>query len=62
VAKLGGIICANFSFVKKRGLERCTGTWHAAGYVQREKDAFPVLGVQDLDAALIDERESAAGG
>jgi hypothetical protein len=55
VAKLGGIICANFGFERRRGLERCNGAWHASCFVQHAKDSFPVLGVQDLDAALVDE-------
>jgi hypothetical protein len=53
--KLGGIICANFGLVRGRGLDRCVGAWHAACFRQHEKDVFPVLGVQDVDAALVDE-------
>ena len=34
---------------------RCQGVWHAECYRQKDDDKFPVLGVSDLDNALINK-------
>jgi hypothetical protein len=33
----------------------CEGAWHGACFKQHLKDKFPVLGVRDLDDALVNE-------
>jgi hypothetical protein len=55
VDPLGGVICANFGWERCLGRASCEGAWHGACYRQHEKDKFPVLGVQDLDDALLAE-------
>jgi hypothetical protein len=55
VEALGGVICANFGWERCLGRGRCEGAWHGACYRQHEKDKFPVLGMKDLDDALLDE-------
>jgi hypothetical protein len=55
VDPLGAVICANFGCERCPGQGNCKGVWHGACYTQHTKDKFPVLGVKDLDNALLDE-------
>jgi hypothetical protein len=52
---LGGVICANFGWQGGQGMATCEGAWHGACFKQHLKDKFPVLGVKDLDDALVNE-------
>lgn len=53
---MSGIICGNFGN-SRTSLEVCKGAWHAGCYVQAATDHFPVLGVSDLDHALLNEAD-----
>jgi hypothetical protein len=55
VDPLGGVICPNFGWERCPGQGKCNVAWHGACYTQHIKDKFPVLGVKDLDDALLDE-------
>jgi hypothetical protein len=55
VELLGGVICANIGLQRGQGLAICDGAWHGACFKQHEMDKFPVLGVRDLDDALVNE-------
>ena len=51
---MSGIICGNFGACRTSS-EVCKGAWHAKCFVQAANDRFPVLGVSDLDHALLNE-------
>jgi hypothetical protein len=55
VDPLGRVICTNFGSERCLGQGSCKGAWHGACYTQHAKDKFSVLGIKDLDDALLDE-------
>ena len=53
-----GVICANYGLRQHKG-RLCLGAWHGKCFYQHEDDNYPVLGMQDLDDALIRKEDSA---